>query len=158
VKRTLIKMADASLQFGAAIGSLTIWIIGVIIFYDVVMRFMGRPTIWALEVSTYLMVGSAVLASGLAVTTDAHFSVRLLPEALGKRARSSLDLAINVICAALMTFVCYGFFELFLLSVRLDMKSPTLLQVPLAIPQAVVLFGFMLMVVGFTRKILARAA
>lgn len=154
--RSLRRIADALLLVGAVAGSISILLIALIVFYDVVMRFLGRPTMWALEISTYLMVGSAVLASGLAVVENAHFAVRLLPDALGRRAARRLDLIINGACALLLLFVCYGFYELLALSIRLDMVSPTMLRIPLWIPQAAIFAGFALMAVGFLRKMAVR--
>ena len=145
---------DRLLTAGAWAGSLAIWLIAAIVFYDVVMRFAGRPTLWALEISTYLMIGAAVLASGKAVTENAHFAVRLLPEALPPAPRGVLDTAVGLACLGLLGLVCFGFFQLASLSIRLDMTSPTLLHIPLWIPQGVTLAGFALMVLGFIRKLL----
>ena len=124
------------LRLGAAFGALSIWLIAAIVFYDVLLRLAGHPTLWALEVATYLMLAAAVMASGEAVVQGGHFAVRLLPDALSPQRRRRLDLAIDAACAGLLAFVSYGFLDLMLLSLRFEMNSPTLLQVPLAQPQA----------------------
>lgn len=149
---TLVRVIDGSLDFGARVGSLAIWLISIIVFYDVSMRFLGRPTLWALEISTYLMIVAAVMASGKAVIEDTHFAVRLLPDALAERGRRILDLIVELVCFGLLLFVCHGFFKLLELSIKLEMTSPTLLQVPLWIPQAAILVGFVLMALAFVRK------
>lgn len=142
------------LRLGAVLGALSIWLIAVIVCYDVILRYLGRPTLWALEVATYLMLGSAILASGKAVVDQGHFAVRLLPDALPPRWRRPLDRAVLLLCAALMGFVTYGFWELAALSWRYGMTSPTLLQVPLVVPQAVLLLGGGLMLLGFLLRLL----
>ena len=56
------------------------------------------------------------------------------PRYAGYERRPSLG-AIDAACAGLLAFVSYGFLDLMLLSLRFEMNSPTLLQVPLALPQ-----------------------
>jgi C4-dicarboxylate transporter DctQ subunit len=147
----LFKATDRILTFGAVIGALCVWLIAGAVFYDVTMRYLGWPTIWALEISTYLMIGAAVLASGKAVIDRDHFSVDLLPQALSRRPRRLLALASTTACVLLIAFVTYGFSELMLLSIQLDMKSATMLRIPLWIPQSVMVLGFVLMLLAFVR-------
>jgi len=151
----LIRFLDACLETGVRIGSLSIWLISGIVFIDVTLRFFGAPTLWALEVSTYLMIGAAVMASGKAVADGSHFSVRLLPDALTPLRRRVLDFVIQAAGFGLLCFICMGFFDLLMLSIDLKMRSPTLLQVPLWIPQGVTFAGFVIMALGFVRKVIA---
>ena len=81
------RLADAVLVFGATLGAICIWAIGAIVTYDVILRFLGMPTLWALEFSTYLMIGAATLGSGLAVIRGDHFAVDILPMAMPPRPR-----------------------------------------------------------------------
>lgn len=137
---------------GAALGSLSIWLIGIIVCYDVVMRYLGAPTLWALEISTYLMIGAAVFASGLAIVRNDHFAVEIFPDSLPRYPRRMVNIVINVTCAGLLVFVSYGFWELLALSYRFEINSATLLHVPMKYPQAATFIGFALMVLGFVYK------
>lgn len=152
IRRTL----ETALTGGSVLGAICIWLIAAIVTYDVIMRFAGAPTLWALEISTYLMIGAATFGSGLAVIRGDHFAVEILPDALAPRRRRWLALASNLVCLGLMLFVVYGFWRLIGLSIRLDMKSATILRVPLVYPQAAVLAGFALMVLGFALKAFLR--
>lgn len=154
IRAPLRAAIDAALDVGVVLGSLATWTIGLIVFYDVVLRYLDYPTLWSLEISTYLMIGAAVLASGRAVIDGGHFAVTLVPEALSTPLRRGLGLLINLACLGLMLFVCKGFIELITLSTRLGMRSATLLHVPLWIPQSVTLFGSWLMALGFLRHLI----
>ena len=150
------RVANLILRAGATLGAISIWLIAAIVTYDVVLRYFGMPTLWALEFSTYLMIGAATFGSGLAVVRGDHFSVDLLPAALPLRIRQWLDLAINLACLGLMLFVAYGFWQLIAISVKLDFKSATILRVPLVYPQSAVFAGFALMALAFVCKSLFR--
>lgn len=141
---------------GAVLGSLSIWLIGIIVCFDVVMRFLGEPTLWALEISTYLMIGAAVFASGLAIVTNGHFSVEIFPNSLPDNRKRVLNLVINLVCAALLAFATYGFWQLLDLSYRFQINSATLLQIPMIYPQGATFVGFVLMVIGFVYNVLSR--
>ncbi len=147
------RTADAFLVAGATLGGLSIWLVGAIVTYDVVLRFAGMPTLWALEISTYLMIGAATFGGGLAVLRGDHFSVDLVPNALPRRAGRWLAAAGDLASLCLMIFVAYGFWQLIALSLKLDMKSATILRVPLVYPQVAVLAGFSLMALAFVRKL-----
>ncbi|MCB1461184.1 MAG: TRAP transporter small permease [Nitratireductor sp.] len=146
------RLADAVLVFGATLGAICIWAIGAIVTYDVILRFLGMPTLWALEFSTYLMIGAATLGSGLAVIRGDHFAVDILPMAMPPRPRRWLSVLTTFVCLGLILFVTYGFWQLIALSVRLDMKSATIMRIPLVYPQSIVFFGFALMVLAFLYK------
>lgn len=147
---------ETVLVTGAVLGALSVWLIGAIVTYDVVMRFLGAPTLWALEISTYLMIGAATFGSGLAVIRGDHFAVDILPLALKQGPRRWLAIATNLICLGLMLFVAYGFWQLISLSIRLDMKSATILRIPLVYPQTAVFLGFALVALAFAFKVFFR--
>lgn len=152
----VLKSIRHVLIMGAVLGSLSIWLIGIIVCYDVVMRYLGEPTLWALEISTYLMIGAAVFASGLAIVTNDHFAVEIFPNSLPENRRRVLNIVINLACAGLLVFVTYGFWELLALSYRFEINSATLLQIPLKYPQGATFIGFVLMVLGFVYKLFSR--
>lgn len=146
------RLSEAILFAGAALGALSTWLIGGIVTYDVVLRYLGMPTLWALEVSTYLMLGAATLGSGLAVLRGDHFAVDLLSQSLPARARQWLVLARNLACLGLTVFVACGFWQLMSLSLKLDMKSATLLRIPLVYPLSATFLAFALMALAFLYK------
>lgn len=142
------------LTFGAILGAASMWLIAIIVCYDVTLRFAGRPTLWALEIATYLMIASAIFASGKAVIDEGHFAVRIVPEALSRRSRTWLDRLMMLACIGVMVFVTYGFISMVRLSAQLDMKSATLLRIPLIYPQSALAFGAALMCLGFIVRLI----
>lgn len=150
------RLVEAILFAGAALGALSTWLIGGIVTYDVVLRYLGMPTLWALEISTYLMLGAATFGSGLAVLRGDHFAVDLLSLNLTERPRQWLALVRNLASLGLMVFVAYGFWQLMSLSLKLDMKSATLLRIPLVYPLSATFLAFVLMALAFLYKTVLR--
>lgn len=146
------RISETLLVAGAVVGALSIWLISAMVTYDVTMRFVGKPTLWALEISTYLMIGAGTFGSGLAVARGAHFAVDILPLRLKVRPRTRLALVTNCACVGLMVFVASGYWNLIVLSARLGMKSATILRVPVVYPQTAGFLGFALMALAFAVK------
>ena len=62
-------------RLGEATGALSIAVIAAIVLYDVIVRALGYPTLWALEFTAYVMVGASVLRSiELSVIGDHQWS------------------------------------------------------------------------------------
>jgi TRAP-type C4-dicarboxylate transport system permease small subunit len=73
-------------EFGAIIAGLVILTSGFIIVYGVIVRyFFQHPTIWEIELASYLLIGATFAAAPSALHHKAHVSVGLLTENTGVR-------------------------------------------------------------------------
>lgn len=133
------------IAIGEAAGAAAIGLIAVVIIYDVSARAAGYPTLWALEVSGYLMIAASVLAAGEVMRKGGHFEVRLFLDLLSPRLQRTIDRVVAIITAAFVVAVTVGCAQLVLQTHALGFKSPTLLQVPLVVPQSVLLAGLLLL-------------
>lgn len=149
-----LRIIDWILGAGVAIAALATWAIAGIVLFDVIARYLGSPTLWALEIAIYLLAVAAVFAAGEAVRTKTHFAVDILHSWLPSVTRRVLLVVIAVVSLILVSFVCYGFFQLVQMSAMLDIHSPTLLHIPLIYPQSVVAIGLAVLALGFARDIL----
>lgn len=144
---------DALVSFGTLLGSIAIWMITAIVAFDVTLRYLGAPTIWALEICTYLLIAVAVAGAGDALRSDAHFAVTILPEAMPRLPRSALELLTSVAAVAFFLLFAYGALQLIEMSVNYDMKSPTVLQIPLVYPQLLLLLGAVTLILAGALRI-----
>ena len=87
------------------------------------------------------MVAASVLAAGEVMQKGGHFEVRLFLDKLAGRARSAIDRLVAAVTALFAIAITTGCVQLVLQTHALGFKSPTLLQVPLVIPQSVLLAG-----------------
>ena len=133
--------AGRLIRLGERLGALAIGVITLVVLYDVMARATGYPTLWALEVSGYLMVAASVLAAGEVMQKGGHFEVRLLLDMLPRRRKRSIDSPGAIVTALFSVAVMIGCVQLVLQTHALGFRSPTLLQIPLIIPQGVLCAG-----------------
>lgn len=135
----------ALIRLGEALGALAIGAIVLVVIYDVVARAAGYPTLWALEVSGYLMIAASVLAAGEVMQKGGHFEVRLFLDMLPARTQAMIDRVVALVTALFAIAVMIGCIQLVLQTHALGFRSPTLLQIPLVIPQGVLCAGLALL-------------
>jgi len=139
--RYLTLCADGLVRLGGLVGGSAMWLLAGIVAFDVVARFFGSPTLWALEVSTYLMIAVAMTGAGDALKHDAHFAVTVLVDSMRPRLRAVLDIATSLIALAFFFIFTYGAVMLVAQAVKYGMNSPTLLRVPLVYPMGLIVAG-----------------
>ena len=143
------------IRLGEAAGAIAIAVIAAIVLYDVVVRALGYPTLWALEFTAYVMVGASVLAAGEVLHKGGHFEVRLFVDLLPPAVQKVLDLAVAVLSMIFVIAVTLGVFQLLAQTHQFGFRSPTLYRVPLIIPQSVLAVGFVLLSLAYVGKVAA---
>ena len=133
---------------------MALWAVTLIIAYDVFARYLGHPTIWALEITTYLLIAIGVTGAGEALRHRAHFSVDILPDLLRPRSRRILETALTVTTILFAVYFALGVWELLETTQMLGMRSPTVLRVPLIYPQSLLLIGAVTLVLAGLRRLL----
>jgi TRAP-type C4-dicarboxylate transport system permease small subunit len=147
----------ALVRSGEALGAAATWLIMLVVVYDVTARALGHPTLWALEVSGYLMVAASVMAAGETLHRKGHFEVRLFVDMLPARLRHCVDRTVDVISALFVLAMTYGSFQLLVQSYAFGFRSPTLLSIPLIIPQAVLSAGLVLLAVAYLARVFEKS-
>lgn len=116
-----------------------------IVFIDVVLRyFIGKPLLFADEVSVYCMIYITFIGAALTMKRGAHIKVDILYSKLRKNARLWLDavtLAVGTIIGAIATWqtalwVRYTY--------NFGFTSPGILETPMWIPMAIIPIGLFL--------------
>jgi TRAP-type C4-dicarboxylate transport system permease small subunit len=140
-------------KFNLAIGylcGLVILAMGIILTYEVVCRyFLESPTIWAQETSTYLFMWTMLAGSAYTLMQGKHVKIDLIFEKLSRRTQMCLDVLTGLAGVAFCAVVSWQAFEMIRASLRFGKTSPTLLRIPLWIPQSSLLIGFVLLTFQF---------
>jgi len=138
ILRTIEKI---SLIFGYISGGFA-FLMMVIIGYDVLMRHIfDDPTIWADEVSCYLLVGITFLGAAYTLSMDAHVRIETFTDRLSPKAQRYLEFITDVLSMAflvLFTRQAYWLVKDSWVSVKI---SATLLRTPLYLPQLLFAIG-----------------
>lgn len=141
------------------VGSAALAVLPLIVIYDVAARYLfNAPTIWATEISIYLLQVMVFLPMGLLISEDGHVRSTLLTDRLSLRARSALDRVSLLLIAGFAGCVAWlgGIYTLH--AWRFGQVSATLLAVPLWIPNALILLGGVLLFVGAVGTLVAGPA
>jgi TRAP-type C4-dicarboxylate transport system permease small subunit len=140
---------------GALAGGAALIATTLIITYDVIVRFMGSPTIWATEISGYLLIAIAVLGAAETLRRNEHFAMTLLADSLKERARRRLALVVWSLVFLLVAGLVSGIVDLIANSLRYNLRSYTIVQAPLALPQIVLLLGFLALTLALAGRVIA---
>ncbi|MBW1691912.1 MAG: TRAP transporter small permease [Deltaproteobacteria bacterium] len=130
-----------SLIFGYISGGFA-FLMMVIIGYDVLMRHIfDDPTIWADEISCYLLVGITFLGAAYTLTMDGHVRIETFTDILGPKTQRYLEYITDVLSLAFLiifTRQAYWLVKDSWVSVKI---SATLLRTPLYLPQLLLAIG-----------------
>lgn len=141
---------------GEWLGAIATWAIALVVVYDVTVRALGFPTLWALEVSGYLMVGAAILAAGETLRHDGHFQVKIFVSLLPPRVAAAIDLVVDFLSMLMVGALFFGSVQLLLQSHAFGFTSPTRLHVPLIYPQGVLSLGLVLLLLAYIGRLVGR--
>ncbi|MCX5818502.1 MAG: TRAP transporter large permease subunit [Deltaproteobacteria bacterium] len=139
---------------GGFLSGLSILVIGCIVSYEVFMRYLfNAPTTWVLEISIYLCLACVFLAGGYALKEKHHIYVDVITNKLSERNQilfQIVSLAISLIYTLILTWKGG---ELAIHSFIMNEVSPTVINVPVVIPNALVPIGGFMLILEFVRQI-----
>lgn len=123
------------------VAHLALWLVAVVVMYDVSLRSLGDPPVWGAEVSVYLMLTVAFLGAGHTAAEGGHFRVTAIIGLL----RPSLQRACHLVVTALGLAFCVAFtvgaFNLAAFAHQLGIRTPTVMKMPLVLLQGLIFVG-----------------
>jgi TRAP-type C4-dicarboxylate transport system permease small subunit len=132
---------------------------GLILVYEILSRYaFNSPTIWAQEVAIYIYTWTMLAGGAYTLMKGKHVRIDVLLERLPARAQHALEIITSALGAAFSAVVCRQAYDMIASSIKYAKVSPTLLRVPLWIPQMSLLIGFGLLVFQFIFILIDRAS
>ena len=125
------------------------------VIYEVIARsIFNKPTIWSLEIVTYMISCVAFFGSAYVLRVNKHLEINLFTKILPNKIRFFFDLVANIIALIFCFIAFYYGCKLINLSYILGVVSVSELRVPLWIPQMTVPIGFFALFLEFLIRIL----
>ena len=125
------------------------------VIYEVIARsIFNKPTIWSLEIVTYMITCVAFFGSAYVLRINKHLEINLFTKILPNKIRFFFDLVANIIALIFCFIAFYYGCKLINLSYILGVVSVSELRVPLWIPQMTVPIGFFALFLEFLIRIL----
>ena len=141
MRRFLEVVEKTSLVLAYICGAMVFFMMASII-YDVILRhILNQPTVWADELSCYLLVGISFLGAAYALKTDAHVRIETFVERLPPRARNALEMITDVLSLGFLFIFAWQGYRLVIESFVHVRIAPTLMRTPLYLPQAFLAVG-----------------
>lgn len=113
-----------------------------IIVYDVAMRqFFDAPTIWADELSCYLLVGVTFLGAPYTLTVGGHVRVETVVDRLNAKTQRYVEIATDVLSLAFLALYSWHIIMLVIVSYQNDRITQSLLRTRVFLPQILMAVG-----------------
>lgn len=108
--------------------------------YDVIVRTMGQPTIWAYEITTYALIAGTFLANAHALRDGKHFRVTFLLKSAPQLAwfLNRFALSVTLLFGLILTVAGWEYVQQ---AYSTNLHSPTLLNIPLYLPRLAIPLG-----------------
>lgn len=150
----LFRFIDFICEIGAYLSAFLLWVIAVIVTYEVAMRYLfNSPTTWVSESSVYLWMAVGLLGAANTLKNDGHFSITILVDALSQKNRKRLQIITKILGMLYSaSFVYYGYQQAYL-AYDLEDVSNGLMATPLWIPWSLVPIGGALLTLQFINKL-----
>lgn len=148
-------------QASNAISVAVIWLLALVMTYDVVLRGLGVAQLWASEVSVYMMLALAFLGAGATLSADGHFRVTFIRALCPGWMRFAMDIFAVLLTLVIALGMCWGAWTVVQFSLMLNLTTSTLLRVPLYLLYGQILLGCVLLAIAALREVilvLARGA
>lgn len=130
-------------------------LLSLIVFYEVCARYIfSSPTIWVNEISTYILQFVVFFSMGYLLIKDGHLKVTFFVDRLKGRASRVLRIVNNLLVIPYASILLiYGWVVTSSAYTRASV-SPTLLEVPMWIPNSFIFLGGSLLILGAICSIL----
>lgn len=149
-KPTFIRFIETLNEWSGYISGLAILVSTVIIVYEVMMRyFFGRPAIWQIEISMYLLLFTAFVGSSYGLKHGAHVGIDLIVGKLASRVQKKMRIFTSLLCMALTIFVGWRAGLLWLEAYEQGWRAESLISTPLSIPYIALPLGMLLITLQF---------
>ena len=112
--KSLCNLINKITDYLGRLGALLIFILAVLLGYDVIMRYVfNNPTSWVLDITQLIQAAVAFLIAGYVLKIGGHVNMNLLTEFVNNKWRRRLSIAANLITllgSGWMSYLSWGLF------------------------------------------------
>ena len=149
------KTVDMSVHFFGVFAAVLLFLLCPIAFYEVVVRKLGSPTVWAFHVLSYMQIFIIWFAIAYTQKNRGHVSVDLVTMYLPLRLRVITRVISSFICMLISGLLCWQGWRLVWRSYSNKLMTVEELHHPIYWIQIPVVIGAVLLFLVFIRQILA---
>lgn len=154
VAARLARFIRAVNGFASHIAHAALWLLAFVVLLDVGFRSLGRPLVWASEISVYLMVALAFFGIGHTWTQGGHFRVTLLVSQFTPMVSRAIEFLCATLALAFAVAFTVGAYKLAAFSFALKFTTPTVLRMPVWLLQGVIVAGGVFLALALVEDLL----
>lgn len=152
--RAFLDITDWLARLSGVVGAALMAAIAVFIIAEVGMRAAFNYSLsFAWEFATYCMVGAVFLGAAYTLRSDGHIRVSILMENVGDAASRIVDMLCTLVGIAVSAFLTYATTVKLLDDLRSGSHAPTPTGTPLAVPDAALAIGFLLLTLQMVARL-----
>ncbi|MEM8742117.1 MAG: TRAP transporter small permease [Pseudomonadota bacterium] len=153
--RAILRLLDAVCSVGAAVAALACLALAIMLIVEVITTsFMEYSQPWSVEYSSYLLAPVLFAGAGWTLGRGGHIRVAVLTQLMPPRAQWLADLLGSVFALGVSLFVSLALVEYTARSFEVGSVSTYPTRTPIWMPQAVLTFGWVVLVLGLIARIL----
>lgn len=153
-KKTSVTTYDKVIVGTGLVGGALILLASVFITFEVFMRYIfNSPTIWTMEICIYIVLASTFLSLAYTLKMKNHVKVDSVTNLLSSKTAATLEIFTSLLSILYCAVMAWEGIKLALLTFQKGEVSPTILNVPLFIPQAFIPIGSILLILQFVKLI-----
>jgi C4-dicarboxylate transporter, DctM subunit len=133
-------------------GGILILLNGIFVTYEVIMRyFFNAPTTWVLEISIYLLIIATFLSLAYVMLEKGHVNVDFVTAHLSSKTVTLLTITTSVFSILYCVVLGWQGWKMAFKAFQIGERSPTILGIPLWIPEFFIPLGCALLIFQFIR-------
>ena len=150
----ILSVIDTASKIAGAFAAMMFVAIAVLILAEVVMRSaFDISLVFAWEYSTYLTAGGILCGAAFTLRSGGHVRVSLLSANVPPGAARAVDVVCTLFAIWIAAVLAYSMTEFALRSLLAGSTSPTVVAMPLVIPQSVVALGAVLLLLQLVARL-----
>ncbi|MER2107031.1 MAG: TRAP transporter small permease [Solibacillus sp.] len=151
--RKIIKVVDSIIDFSGILASICIFFTCFIVTWGVIARYFHIKVYWVEPVTIYMFIAISFLTISYTMKVNEHVRVDILTNLLPIKVRKILETILMMFCLGLFIYITKISYAMFKNSWLLKTKDLSIIQVPIWIPQSIVVIGWSIFVLSIMRYI-----
>ncbi len=151
----LRRIIDGSTKFFYILSMGGVLFIAIAVFYNVIMRYIFRnPTYWSTEVTSVMLVILTFLGAGEILKQDQHIKFSLILDRLSPNGRRIFEIVNSILGIAFCIVLVWQGGRATEMVYTNNMRMPSLLGTPLAIPYFFITLGALTLALQFLFRVI----
>jgi TRAP-type C4-dicarboxylate transport system permease small subunit len=147
VMQGFVRIWDLVVDVIVALAGILLWGQMIVVNIEVCARYVGRPTTWAAEISSLLVLWIPFMVAAWVLRNDGHVKMDLVVERLSASTQAMISIITSLIGIVVMLIVAWAGLMATINSI--GTRTPTMLMLPKAPMIGIIFVGSLMLAIQF---------